>query len=318
MKRQIFLMVNAIMYGSNLGYFFARYIIEFWHFFSFRLYLPDKIAVKKQFKRAQGYEMDMNNPKTLNEKMQWLKIYDRTPLHTLYADKYAVRKFFEERYGPEGLIDLVFHTDSWREITKENMPDFPFIIKPNHGSGWYHIIEDKNTVDWNKIRTDCRFWLSQNPYQMQKEWQYKNIPPRIVVEKLLVPKKGGIPNNYRIHCMSGNVEIISVNLYLGSTKNYVARKFNKKWEPLNFRFGSEEIKESTSNEYTDIPKPVNFDRMIYIAEDIAKSFAYVRVDFYEVDGKMYYGEITFHDSGGYDKIIPFNWDEKFGEKIKLN
>lgn len=314
---QIKTLLNRIIYSSNLGYYFARILFGIRHFFSFRLYLPDKCAVQKQFRRAQGYKMNMGNPKTLNEKMQWLKIYDRTPLHTLYADKYAVRKFFEERFGKEGLIDLVYQTTFWKDITIEKMPDFPFIIKPNHGSGWYHIIKDKNTADWNKIRIDCRFWLSQNPYQMQKEWQYKNIPPCIIVEKLLIPKNGRIANNYRVHCMSGHVEIISVNLYLGNTRNFIARKFNKKWEPLNFRFGSEDINDISTKYHEEIPMPVNFDRMMFIAEDIAKDFAYVRVDFYEVDDKMYYGEITFHDSGGYDKIRPFEWDEKFGAMVNL-
>jgi hypothetical protein len=305
------------MYSSNTGYYFARILFAIRHFFSYRLYMTDKYAVQRQFRKAQGYKMNMDNPKTLNEKMQWLKIHDRTPLHTLFADKYAVRSFFEERFGKEGLIDIVYQTTSWKDVKIENMPDFPFILKPNHGSGWYHIIKDKNTVDWNKIRTDCRFWLSQNPYQMQKEWQYKNIPPCIIVEKLLIPKNGGIANNYRVHCMSGHVEIISVNLYLGDTRNFIARKFNKKWEPLNFRFGSEDINDISTKYHEEIPMPVNFDRMMFIAEDIAKDFAYVRVDFYEVDEKMYYGEITFHDSGGYDKIRPFGWDEKFGKMIQL-
>jgi len=117
--------------------------------------------------------------------------------------------------------------------------------------------------------------------------------------------------------MSGKVEVISVNVYLGDTRNYIARKYNKKWEPLNFRFGSEEINDYDKNDKQDIEKPATFNQMMFIAEDIAKNFAYVRVDFYEVDNKMFNGEITFHDSGGYDKITPFDWDVKFGEMVKL-
>ena len=311
--------IKSIMYSSVLGYYITRTVIAFWHFFSYKLYLTDRQAIKLQFKKAHGYKLNLKSPKTLNEKMQWLKIHDRTPLHTLYADKYAVRKVFEERYGQERLVDLVFQTTSWKDITIENMPDYPFIIKPNHGSGWYHIIEDKNKVDWNQIRTDCRFWLSQNAYFMQKEWQYKNISPCIIVEQLLIRKDGRIPTNFRVHCFHGKVGLIALTIYLSNdTEDYRNQKYSRDWELLKIDWANKDVDLSKIRSFEPLNRPETLDEMIQIAEDISKDFKYVRVDFFDVDGKLYHGEITFHDGGGYERITPFEWDVKLGEMIKLH
>lgn len=311
------LYLKRMMYHSELGFQFALVLVRLKNVWTYRLFLSDESVIKRQFRRAHGYNVDLNNPVTFNEKTQWIKLFERTPQHTLFADKLAVRDIMRERYGEDGLVPLLFRTKNWKEIGPENMPDFPFIIKPNHGSGWYHIIHDKAKVDWNKVKTDCRFWLTQNYYYMQREWQYKNIVPEILVEKLLIPSYGGLPNNYRLHCLGGLVEVVSVNICFGDPTVFVAKKFNKNWELLDFEFGTES-KSHPAFENISIEMPVNFNRMVTIAEDIAKNYPYVRVDFFEVDGKMYYGEITFHDSGGYDKINPFSWDELLGSKMDLS
>lgn len=318
MKKQFYSIIYSIMYSSNLGYHIARSILELKNFFTHRRYLSDKQAIKIQFKKAHGYELNIEDPKSLNEKMQWLKLYDRTPIHTLYADKFAARKVFEDRFGKDGLIDLVFRTRSWKEIRKENMPDFPIIIKPNHGSGCYHIIENKNTADWDKIRTDCRFWLSHNFYPMQREWQYKNILPCIIVEKLLVCDDGHIPINYRVHCFHGKVGLIALTIYLSNdTENYKNLKYSRDWELLPIDWAGRDVDLSKIRGENGLERPVNLEEIISIAENISKEFKYVRVDFYDVDGKLYHGEITFHDGGGYERITPFEWDIKLGEMVKL-
>lgn len=310
------LIFRKLLYSGNVGFHIALLVNKIKNIYSYRLYLNDSKAIKYRFKIAHGYSFDLDNPITLNEKMQWLKINDRTTFHTLLADKWKVRDFIKEKYGDDILTEIAFQTYNWKEIVIENMPDYPFIIKPNHGSGWYHFVYDKTKVNWNQIKSDCRFWLTQNYYQFGREWQYKFIPPCIVVEKLLIPQSGGLPNNYRLHCLSGIVEVISVNLCFGDPNKFIAKKFDKKWNPLNFKYGIEIKKQE---EYIDmiIEPPKFLNRMIHIAEDIAKHFAYVRVDFYEINNKMYFSEITFHDSGGNDKIIPFEWDIKLGNLIKL-
>ena len=318
MKKKIEQLVYKALYSSELGFHIARYFLLIKRIFDSRLYLSDKKSLEKQFKISHEYALDLQNPKTLNEKMQWLKLYDRNPLHTLCADKFAVREFFKKQYGTNGLIELVFNTTNWKEIKHENMPDFPFIIKPNHASGWYHIIEDKNKVDWNKIKTDCRLWLSTNYYPAQREWQYKNIKPRIIVEKLLIRKDGSIPTNYRIHCFHGKVGLIALTIYFGKgTSNYKNLKYDRNWELLPIDWAKKNTNLDKIRSTTGIPRPKSLDKMIRLAEEISKDFKYVRVDFYDVDDKIYHGEITFHDGGGFECITPFEWDLKLGEMIDL-
>ena len=311
-------LLNWLMYSSEIGYYISIFIININNFFTHRKYLSDKQTIKLQFKKAHGYPLNLKSPKSLNEKMQWLKIYERTPKHTLYADKFAVRKVFEDKFGKEHLIDIVLQTKNWKDIIAESMPDYPVIIKPNHASGWYHIVEDKNNADWHKIRTDCRFWLSQNAYTMQREWQYKNIPRCIIVEKLLLRKDGSIPTNFRIHCFHGRVGLIALTSYKkNDTLEYQNQKYSRDWDFLKIDWASRKADLTKIRDPMPIPRPVTLDKMIKIAEDIAKDFRYVRVDFFDVDGDLYHGEITFHDGGGYERITPFEWDLKLGSMINL-
>ena len=315
MKKKIY----NLMYKSNLGFIISVILIRIRHFFTLGYLISDARMIKKQFKACHGYDLDLKDPKTLNEKMNWLKLHDRTPNHIIYADKFAARKIFAERYGEKDLVELPFHTTDWREIKKENMPDYPFIIKPNHGSGWFHIVKDKNIADWNKIRTDCRFWLTQNYYWKQREWQYKSMKPRIIVEKLLICSDGRIPTNFRVHCFHGKVGLIALTIPHGDDPNkYTNLKYDRDWNPIPMDWAPKGTNLTKLRDKVDMPRPKSLDKILYLAEDISKEFKYVRVDFYDVDGKVYHGEITFHDGGGIEIITPFEWDEKFGSMINLN
>jgi len=311
-------LIISIRYTSGFGYFLIGFLISIYDFFRYKKYLPDKYALRLRFKQVHGYKLKIESPLTFNEKMQWLKLYDRRPLHKVYADKSAVRKIYAEKFDSDNLVPLVFSARNWEEIALENMPDYPVIIKPNHASGYYHIIRDKYSCDWNMIRTDCRRWLSKNYYYSSREWQYKDIERLILVEKLLLNPDGSIPNNYRVHCFSGEAGLLSVNIYRKDTRHYIAAKFNRDLEYQDFHYGTEDTDLVSSELLRSIPKPASFEKMIMIAENLARDFAYLRVDFFEIDGKMFHGEVTFHDSGGFDKFIPFEWDLKFGKMIDLN
>lgn len=311
--------ILRIMSKSSIHFILILRLLNLYRFFSQRRYLSDKKNLEIRFKKSQGYNLDLKNPKTLNEKMQWLKLYDRTELHTICADKLLAREFYERQFGAKYLIPLWFKTNNWKDITPDNMPDFPFIVKPNHASGWYKIVHNKNDVNWIDLQTECRFWLSQNYYKYQREWQYKNIPRFIIVERLLINDKGVIPTNFRVHCIHGRVELIALTIYLGNnTDDYRNLKFNRDWEYLDFDWADRKTDLAKLRHTEDYPKPENLDRIIQIAEECSRYFKYVRVDFYENEGVLYHGELTFHDGGGFEKITPFEWDLKLGSMINLN
>lgn len=272
----------------------------------------DTNITKKKYKQVFGKELNLNNPRTLNEKIQWLKLNVHEDFHTVCADKYAAREIWK-KYGNDGLITLLLMTYDWQEIKKENIPDEPCIVKCNSGSGEYQIIRDKNIVDYNDLRRKCRRWLTENYYYASQEWQYKNIKPCIIIEKLLQNKKGKIPNDYKLHCINGKVEFIYCSIDREGA-NYRSI-YSPTWERMNVEWVA--LKDHKKKRGADIEKPKTFDRMVEIAEDIAKKFAYVRVDFYDVDGKLYYGEITLHHGSGFDTFEPSSYDLLYGNMLDL-
>ena len=245
--------------------------------------MGDEYITKEKYKKVFGKELELDNPQTLTEKIQWLKLNVHEDFHTVCADKYAARQIWK-KYGDDGLIPLLFMTYDWTDIKKENIPNEPCIVKCNSGSGEYQIIRDKDDVDYEKLRSDCRRWLAENYYYTSQEWQYKNIKPCIIVEKLLQDKNGKIPNDYKLHCINGKVEFVYCSVDREG-ENYRSI-YTPAWERMNMEWVAPRDHKGYFG--ADIEKPKTFSRMVEIAEDIAKSFAYVRVDFYDVDGKLYY------------------------------
>jgi hypothetical protein len=261
----------------------------------------DEKILKRMFKQYQGYELDLENPKTLNEKLQWLKIYDHKDYYTTYADKYAAREFIKDTFGEEYLIPLVFHTIDYRELRPENLPDYSVVIKTNHGFGNTVIIRDKNKIDWKKLRMDYKRWLSQNYYYFEREWQYKNIKPRIIVEKMLLNQNGKIPNDYKL------------NFIEGTNKRNI---YNPEWKPIHFTW-ARKGKDLSKLRGEEIQPPSALPKMIEFGSVVAKLYKYVRVDFYDLDGLLYFGEITQCHGGGFDRILPYEYDLKYGKKMHL-
>lgn len=274
--------------------------------------MGDEYITKEKYKKVFGKELGLDNPQTLTEKIQWLKLNVHEDFHTVCADKYAARQIWK-KYGDDGLIPLLFMTYDWTDIKKENIPNEPCIVKCNSGSGEYQIIRDKNDADYEKLRSDCRRWLAENYYYTSQEWQYKNIKPCIIVEKLLQDKNGKIPNDYKLHCINGKVEFVYCSVDREG-ENYRSI-YTPAWERMNMEWVAPRDHKGYFG--ADIEKPKTFSRMVEIAEDIAKSFAYVRVDFYDVDGKLYYGEITLHHGSGFDTFEPNEYDSVYGEKLDL-
>lgn len=270
--------------------------------------LPEKYRLKRRFKRIMGYTLNLEKPVTLNEKIQWLKLYDRTELHPICADKYAVRDYIKEKIGEEYLIPLVFHSYDWRDIKPENFPEYPFIIKTNHDSSGGEIVWDKKDVDWDKVRNQFRKRLKSNYAIFGKgEWQYADIKPMIIAEKLLVTADGGIPADFKMHCLNGNLEFTQVDL--DRHKDHTRNLYDKAWNLLPVEW----IYENGP----DLEKPLVYSKMVELAEFLAKDFICLRVDFYVLQEKIFFGELTFHSDSGYMKFDPKEWDTTFGNKLKL-
>ena len=305
--------LDKLKYSGPVGFWMAKHIYKVYRYVD-RDRIDDKTFLKSKFKAIHGYELDLENPKTLNEKIQWLKIYDRRPINTQLADKYEVRSYIKEHFGQEYLIPLVLETKNVEDIKPENLPDYPIIIKTNHDSGHYLIVRDKAKVNWKKFRTDLKWWLTINYYYMDREWQYKNITPSVIVEKLLILKNGKIPNDYKLHCINGKVAFVYVSVDReGKNKRNI---YDRDWKPLHFTFAAKQ-KNTDNMRGEEIMAPQSYPQMVEFAENIAKLYAYVRVDFYDVDGKLYFGEVTHHHGGGYDQFKPIEWDLKWGKMIDL-
>jgi hypothetical protein len=275
----------------------------------------EKYTIKKNYKKTFGNRLNLNNPRTLNEKIQWLKLNKKNSFYTLYADKYKVRNYFAKKFGKRGLIPLIYKTTNWRDIKSKNIPDYPCIIKGNHGSGMHKIIRNKKEVNWKKLQQECRTWMNKNYYYRSLEWQYKNIKPFILVEKLILDKNNKIPNDYKFNFFNGNLEFIYCSIDREG-KNY-RKIYNSDWEPLNFSWSNKKERITTSIN-PEIKKPKNFKKMIKIGKEISKKIELVRIDFYEVDGKLYYGEITLYHGGGFNLFEPKKYDQIYGDKLKLN
>jgi len=298
--------IGRIYRNSDIGYKLARPIYIMYQFAL--KYMPDEYIVKKQFKERVGYELDLENPQTLNEKMNWLKLYDRSDLHTTVADKYKVRAYLEEKIGSKYLIPLLFHTKNANDLTPENLPDDSFIIKANHNSSGGLMVRDKSVVDWVAARKRFRRTLKENYFYSTREWQYKNIEPRIIVEKLLTYEDGSIPEDYKFHCFNGKLEFVMIDFdRFGDLRT--RNLYDTDWNLIPCNWGRPYGK--------DLEKPKNFEEMKMIVEKLAQDFVYVRVDLYLVKGLIYFGELTFHHNSGHQKFIQEEWDLKFGQLLDI-
>ncbi|OBX21890.1 teichuronopeptide biosynthesis TupA-like protein [Gelidibacter algens] len=291
---------------SDFGYSIMRPFYKL-YILGLRL-VPDEYIIKRSFKRHMGYALNLNYPRTLNEKINWLKLYDRTDLHTLVADKYKVREYVEEKIGKHYLIPLLYHTKNSDDIRPENLPDSNFIIKTNHDSSGGLIVRDKSSINWSMARKRFKRLLKENHYYSTIEWQYKNIEPRIVVEELLTCEDGSIPDDYKIHCFNGKTAFIMIDFDRHTNKR-TRNLYDPEWNLIPCNWGRPYGK--------ILQEPSNFKEMKMLAEKLSKDFTYVRVDLYLVKGDIFFGELTFHHASGFQKFYTQECDYKLGQQLKI-
>ena len=273
--------------------------------------LDDKTYLEKRFKLEMGKSLDLENPKTYNEKLQWLKLYDRKPLYTTLVDKYKVREWVAEKIGEEHLIPLLGVWDNVNDIDFDSLPN-EFVLKCNHNSGLgMCICKDKASLDIEKVKTELKKGLNQNYYLNGREWPYKDVPRKIIAEKFMVDESGYELKDYKFFCFNGKVKL----LFVAKDRNKIGEEtkfdfFNENFVHLSFTNGH-------PNSEPPYIKPENFEEMKRLAEILSENIPQVRVDFYNINGKIYFGEMTFFHWSGFVPFEPQEWDLKLGKLIKL-
>jgi hypothetical protein len=278
--------------------------------FNLEKVLPSRIMVPIYFEHHMNRKLNLKNPRTFNEKLQWLKLYYKNPIMTDLVDKVKVRDYIKKQLGEEYLIPLIGVYDEFREINFHKLPN-QFVIKCNHDSGSYILCEDKKTFDIEKAEVKINQHLSQNYYYYWREWPYKNVIPKIMIEEYMTDLRAGEFEDYKFMCFSGVADNVMVctGRCEGNTK---FRFFDKEW---NFkRYNISALNEPEG--YT-MAKPECIDRMFEIAESLARDFPCVRVDLYYANNKIYFGEMTFFPQAGYDSQLLDSTDEMWGDKIVL-
>lgn len=271
--------------------------------------IKDDVYIGRMFKMFMGYPLDLNNPKTFNEKLQWLKLYDRKPEYTIMVDKYRVREYIADKIGEEYLIPLIGVWDNPDDIDFDSLPN-KFVLKCNHDSGGLSICRDKKTFDVNIAKKKLKKSLKTNYYYSGREWPYKNVPRKIIAEKYITDETGTNLRDYKFYCFDGKAKVVGIYQDRNTDKETTGDFFDMDFNWLDFTFNMPNAKVKPS-------KPNHFEKMIEIAEILSEGIPHVRVDLYLSNDKIYFGELTFFDGSGFDKIEPIEWDIKLGEWINL-
>ena len=277
----------------------------------FYAYLDDKKYLERMFRVQLGKNLNFENPVTFNEKIQWLKINNRESEYTIMVDKYKVREYISETIGEQYLIPLLGVWDSPDEINFDVLPD-EFVLKCNHNSGLgMCICKNKSTLNIEKVKQDLSNGLNENYYLLYREWPYKNVEKKIIAEKYM-SDQGKELQDYKIHCFNGIPKIILVCRDRFSDTGLTEDFFDIEWNHLNIS------RENCKHSVDKIKAPKNLKLMLRLARILSENIPFVRIDFYEINGKVYFGEITFFPASGLKKFIPEKWDIDLGNEIQLN
>lgn len=301
----------------NYKLFFKKVInrlkAEFWgrfHRLSFFLskMVPDRIYLEHRYKRLMGKKLNLNPPITFNEKLNWMKLYDRNPLYTQLADKYAVKEYVKEKIGEEYLVPLLGVWDDANDIDFDKLPE-KFVLKCTHDSGSCIICRNKDVFDRKSAIKRLNKALKINYYYYSREWVYKNIPRRIIAEQFIEDMDDKETRDYKIFTFDGEPRF----LYIATDRGIGATKFDY----FDLDFNHIDVRQHYPNSDKVLHKPKNYELMLDLSRKLSSGLRHARIDFYEVNGKIYFGEYTFYNNGGVTAYDPESWDYKFGEWLNI-
>ena len=277
-------------------------------------WLPDRYYLRLYYWSRIARRLDLKNPQTFNEKLQWLKLHNRRPEYTAMVDKYEVKQYVAQRIGEDYIIPTLGVWDRFEDIDFDNLPD-QFVLKCTHDSGGLVIVRDKSELDRNAAKEKINRSLKKNYYYYGREWPYKNVKPRILAEQYMSDQgdktDAGELTDYKFLCFHGSVGCIFTVSERFAESGLKMTFFDKAWNKLPFERLYPMSKE-------EIAPPQNLEKMIALAERLAKGHPFLRVDFYEVMGKIYFGELTFFPGSGVEPFDPESWDRTLGEWLDLS
>ena len=272
-------------------------------------WVPDKYFIKIQYRINMGKNLNLDNPVTFNEKLQWLKLYDRKPIYTMMVDKYEVKKYVADIIGEQYLIPTLGIWDNFDDIDFDSLPE-QFVLKCTHDSGGLVVCRDKKKLDKKKAKKKISSSLKRNYYWLGREWPYKNVKPRIIAEKYIENKVTHELLDYKFMCYNGKVQNSFVCSDRHTSSGLKVTFHDIDWNKMPFE-------RHYPNDIKHIPKPKNYEKMIELAEILSERISFVRIDFYETDYNLYFGEMTFYPGSGIEEFNPDIWDRKLGDLIKL-
>lgn len=275
-------------------------------------WMSDKWYLSLRYRIRFGKKLNLTNPQSFNEKLQWIKLYDHRPDYSTMVDKYAVKKYVSEVIGEQYIIQSLGVWDNVEDIEWEKLPN-RFVLKCTHDSSSIVICKDKSQLDIQSAKKRLRKCLNRDYFKVEREWPYKNVPRRIIAEQFIEPAPGITDlADYKWFCFNGEVKML-----------YVATERNKPGESAKFDFFDVEgrhipVQQEGHPNATIPPKfPKNSKKMIELAGMLSKDIPFIRVDFYEIGDSVLFGELTFFPMGGFSPLVPEEWDLRFGEMLRL-
>ena len=273
-------------------------------------YVSDENYVKWKYYLNFRKKLHLDNPQTYNEKLQWLKLYDLHEEYTQMVDKYEAKKYVASIIGEEYIIPTYGVYNSFEEIDFTRLPQ-QFVLKCTHNSGGVFVCKDKATFDIEGAKKQVKKWLKKNPYWKNREYPYKNVKPRIIIEQYMEDESGYELKDYKFFCFDGIAKYIFVASDRGKDDEETKFDFyDIEWNLLPFTNGH-------PNSNKKMKKPENYDKMVDISERLSKGIPHVRVDLYNINGRIYFGELTFFHWSGLVPFVPPKWDVIFGDSLVL-
>lgn len=271
-------------------------------------HLSDEAFLKLRYESKMGEKLDLENPRTFNAKLQWLKLYNRHPEHTQMVDKYGVKQLVAEQIGERYIIPTLGVWERFEDIDFDALPD-QFVLKCTHDSGGLVICRDKASLDLEKAKRKLNASLKRNFYLRCREWPYKNVKPQILAEVYMQDGQNLSLPVYKIFNFDGEPKIIQ-SIQNDKTKQASIDYFDTEWNLLDMR-------QNFPNSQKPLERPEGLSEMLELARKLSKGFPFLRTDFYVINGRIYFSEYTFFSDAGWQKFHPEQWDKQLGDWIQL-